>query len=132
MTELTPLEKAIMQVESGGDVNAVGDKHLFNKAYGPLQIRKPCVDDVNRVFDQDYRAEDCKGDLELSIKIFRAYQLIWATPKRIGRAKGIVTDEDRARCWNGGPRGFMKPSTVGYWGKVSKHLPVEPLAENNQ
>lgn len=133
----TPLERAVCIVESGhkdaplGDLDAIGDKHLWNKAHGPMQIRKPYVDDVNRVFDQDYRAEDCQGDLELSIKIFRAYMLIWATPKRIGRAKGIVTDEDRARCHNGGPRGFQKPSTIGYWEKIRPHLPVETLQENN-
>lgn len=117
--ELTPLERAIMQVESGGKLDAIGDKHMSNKAFGPLQIRKPCVDDVNRVFDQDYVAEDCLGDLALSVKIFRSYMLIWATPKRLGRP---VTDEDRARIWNGGPQGFKKASTIFYWKKVDQLL----------
>ena len=38
----------LIAVESGGDPNAVGDKHLTNKAYGVLQIRQPYLDDVNQ------------------------------------------------------------------------------------
>lgn len=122
MIELTPLEKAIVQVESGGKLDAIGDRHLFNKAFGPMQIRKPCVDDVNRVFGTTYKAEDCLNNLEISVDIFRKYMEIWATPKRIIREKGIVTDMDKARIWNFGPRGWANPRSMGYWKKVEKAL----------
>jgi hypothetical protein len=44
---------------------------------------------------------------------------IYAKPERLGRT---VTDEDRARIWNGGPTGYKRKTTKGYWGKVQKHL----------
>lgn len=122
MIELTPLEKAIMQVESGGKLDAIGDKHLVNKAYGPLQIRKLCVEDVNQILGTKYKAQDCLNNLDLSIAIFRAYMARWANERRIVRTKPGVTDQDRARIWNGGPRGWMKPSTEAYWEKVERLL----------
>ncbi len=82
---------ALIQVESRGNDNVVGDKHLKDKAYGSLQIRKPCVQDVNKRYGTNYRAEDCLGNRELSIKI-----------------------------WNGGPKGFKKKSTQAYWEKVRR------------
>ena len=35
---------------------------------------------------------------------------------------GAVTDEARARTWNGGPSGMKKAATVGYWNKVKAAL----------
>lgn len=35
---------------------------------------------------------------------------------------GAVTDEQKARIWNGGPRGMSKQSTAPYWTKVRKAL----------
>jgi hypothetical protein len=43
----------------------------------------------------------------------------YATSKRLGRP---VTDQDRARIWNGGPNGYKKKATLGYWAKVRKEL----------
>lgn len=114
-----PLIQALIQVESGGDDFAVGDKHLKHKAYGCLQIRKPCVDDVNLATGEAYTAEMMRGNRELSIKIFREYMKLYATEKLIGRP---VTDQDRARIWNGGPTGYKRASTLPYWNKVKKHL----------
>lgn len=133
MIELTPLEKAIMQVESQGKLDAIGDKHLVNKAYGAFQIRKPCVEDVKQYTGStiykhedgkvvDIKAENCLNDLELSVWIFRQYMARWANEKRIVRTKPGVTDQDRARIWNGGPRGWMKKSTEHYWSKVQNEL----------
>ena len=45
------------------------------------------------------------GDTQLSVG--------WVAP---------VTDEDRARIWNGGPNGYKKQATVKYWKKVKEHL----------
>lgn len=125
MTTPTPLEKAIIQVESGGDDYAIGDKTLQYSAYGPMQIRWPCVKDVNTRFGTNYRAKMCLGNRPLSIEIFRRYMEIYATPARLGRP---VTDEDRARIWNGGPMGWvnngskLSQNTIAYFRKVEKHL----------
>lgn len=95
-----------------GNDQAVGDRHLKQKAYGCLQIRQPAVDDVNRRYNTNYRAEDCLGDRALSIRICRLYIDMWATERRIGREP---TDEDKARIWNGGPNGWKRSSTENYW-----------------
>lgn len=114
------LVSALIQTESNGNDWAVGDTHLVNKAYGPLQIRKPCLDDVNTVNGTNYRPEEMRGNRKLSIWVFEQYMKIWATEEKIGRP---VTNQDRARIWNGGPRGWMKPQTLSYWSKVLKVAP---------
>ena len=113
------LVDAMIKVESGGDDWAVGDKHLIDKAYGCLQIRKPCVDDVNRVYKTTYTAQGMLGNRRASLDVFDKYLAIYATEKRLGRP---VTDQDRARIWNGGPTGWKRSTTEGYWTKVNKHL----------
>ena len=35
---------------------------------------------------------------------------------------GLKTEEEIARCWNGGPRGINNPATVGYWEKVKDKI----------
>lgn len=128
LDDLSPLERAIVLVESGGKLDAIGDKHLVNKAYGPMQIRKPCVDDVNRIYDQDYTPEDCLNDLELSVKIFRAYTKYWTDRIPAQRQKVPVSDKDRALVWHLGPAGWRtdNPRRVRlgeiYWSKVSREL----------
>lgn len=113
------LVDALIQVESGGNDNAMGDKHLTDKAYGCLQIRKPCVDDVNKVFGTSYKAQDCLGNRQISLYIFNRYMELYAIERKLGRP---VTDEDRARIWNGGPTGYKRDSTIPYWEKVEKLL----------
>jgi hypothetical protein len=117
--EMRKLINVLIQVESGGNDSVIGDRHLVNKAYGCLQIRKPCVVDVNRKLGTNYQAEDCLGNRELSEKIFRTYIGIYATKSRLGREP---TFEDMARIWNGGPRGFTRESTLPYWKKVEEFL----------
>ena len=118
-TDKKDLVSALIEVESQGNDNAIGDHHLADKAYGCLQIRKPCVDDVNRAFGTSYKAQDMLGNRELSKTIFERYMSLYATEKAIGRA---VTDEDRARIWNGGPTGWKRSSTLSYWSKVKALL----------
>ena len=120
-TTKTPktLIDAIIQVESGGDINAVGDKHLKDWAYGCMQIRQPMVDDVNKRFLSKYKAQDCLGNKALSIDIFNKYFEIYNFNK---------TDEARARAWNGGAgwksiygkKGYEKYSKNidDYWAKI--------------
>ncbi len=125
----TPLITALLRVESGskaypqGDDNAIGDKGLPNPAYGPLQVRQPALDDVNRRFGTSYKAIDCLGNRPLSIWVFLRYMDIYATAARLGRA---VTDQDRARIWNGGPNGYKIGPTVGYWGLATKAANKKP------
>lgn len=113
------LVTALIQVESSGNNRAVGDKHLKQKAYGPLQVRQPVCDDINRRYGTSYKAEDCLGNRELSIKLCKQYIDMYATAKRLGHTP---TNEDMARIWNGGPNGFKKVSTEKYWEKVQTVL----------
>lgn len=108
---------ALIQVESGDDDYAIGDRNLTHKAYGCLQIRQPYMDDANAFLGTSYKAQDCLGNRELSIKIFRTY---------MQRYK-LTTDEQKARAHNGGasaarPGTKMNKATDAYWAKVKKLL----------
>jgi len=119
-----PLEKdrliaALIQVESRGNDRAIGDKKKKEKAYGCLQIRKPCVDDVNKHFGTKIKAEDCLGNRALSIWVCQNYLKLYATRERLGREP---REQDRARIWNGGPNGYKISATNVYWSRVQKQL----------
>lgn len=109
------LINAIIQVESRGNDFAIGDVNLVHKAYGSMQIRQPVCDDVNKKFGTKLKAQDMLGNRTLSIDTYKKYISIYAE----GRS-----DEFKARVWNGGPLGFQKTATIGYWEKVKKYLPV--------
>jgi hypothetical protein len=113
------LAKAQIEVESNGNDQAIGDTHLAQKAYGCLQIRQPVCDDVNHRYGTNYQASDCLGNRELSMKIYQDYIGIYATAKRLGHEPA---NEDMARIWNGGPNGYRRSSTLGYWEKVRSAL----------
>ncbi len=124
LAEPTPVDMdrliaALIEHESHGDDKAVGDKHLPAHAYGPLQIRQPCVDDVNKRFGSAYTAKQCLGNRALSIEICKKYMQMYATKERLGREP---TYEDCARIWNGGPHGYKRSSTNAYWAQVKKIL----------
>lgn len=110
---------ALVEVESHGNDRAIGDRHMKDKAYGSLQIRKPCVDDVNQRLGTKHRPEDMLGNRSLSVLVCRTYLERYATKKALGREPSF---EDMARIWNGGPSGWRKQSTLGYWSKVQKVL----------
>ena len=112
---VTPLIACLIHNESGGLDTAIGDKGLANAAYGPLQIRQPCLDDVNKWNGTRYTAAQMLGNRDLSVWVFNAYMRIYATQKRLGRP---VTDQDRARIWNGGPNGYKVAATLAYWNKA--------------
>ena len=115
----TPLQSAVWQVETGrceSDCPA-GDN---GDSIGPLQITVDAWTDVKRDGEQ---YSDC-GGLDYSLVIFERYMLRYATQKRLKRS---VTDEDRARIWNGGPRGVWaegkkKKKLDEYWSKVKKEI----------
>lgn len=109
----------MIHVESGGNARAIGDLHLAQKAYGPLQIRQPVCDDVNRHYGTSFRPEQMLGNFELSIAVMHLYWNIYATRKQLGFEP---TDETRARIWNGGPTGWRRETTEGYWRKVKRAM----------
>ena len=106
------LVAAVHMVETSGRLGPIrGDG---GAALGPLQIHRACWQDANL----PGRYEDC-ADLAYAKRVFAAYMARYATERRLGRP---VTDEDRARIWNGGPSGWKKKATVAYWNKVRKEL----------
>lgn len=106
---------ALVKVESNGDSRAVGDN---GRALGCLQIWSVVVQDVNEVSRVKYTHADAFDPVKARA-ICRAYLARYATAKRLGREP---TDEDFARIWNGGPNGWRKASTLGYWKRVSSVL----------
>jgi hypothetical protein len=106
---------ALTQVESNGKANAIGDQ---GRAKGILQVWQVVIVDVNRAYGTRYVHDDAFSP-DKARDICRKYIDLYATSKRLGRA---VTDEDRARIWNGGPSGWKKVGTIGYWSKVRSAL----------
>ena len=107
------LLSAIMYVESSYNDSAY---RASEDAVGCLQIRKCMVDDVNRILRRQ------KSDLKFtyddrwlrnkSIKMFEVYC----------KHYGLITAEEIARCWNGGPKGMQNEMTAKYWKKVKNQL----------
>ena len=106
---------ALIMIESGGNDLAIGDA---GRAIGPLQIHAAVVADVNRIAGTRLLHSQMTNR-QAAMWVCAVYVNHYATPERIGRP---VTDEDRARCWNGGPIGWKKPATKQYWTKVRRHM----------
>ena len=109
----THLLSAIMYVESSYNDSAYNS---YEDAVGCLQIRKCMVNDVNRILRRqrsDLRfSYDDRWLRNKSIKMFDIYC----------KHYGLITAEQIARCWNGGPRGMQNEMTAGYWEKVKNQL----------
>jgi hypothetical protein len=113
MLNLTALFSAIVAIESGGDVNAVGDG---GKAVGPAQIWTVVVTDCNRISGKHFEDKD-RRSFTKSAEMFQIYT------EHYGKKYGVpVTDEVRAKVWNGGPNGPKKQATEKYWQKVKAKL----------
>jgi len=109
----THLLSAIIHVESSNNDSAY---HKGEDAVGCLQIRQCMVNDVNRILrrqksDKRYVYDD-RWIRYKSIEMFEVYC----------KHYGLITAEEIARCWNGGPRGMQNDMTAGYWKKVQKNL----------
>ncbi len=122
LASLINLMEALILVESGGNDRAIGDRHLKEKAYGPLQIRQPVCDDYNRAHGTKYKAEVMLGNRPLSKKVCQWYLEHYTSVKVLGRKPTL---ENLARIWNGGPSGWKKRSTEKYWVKVNEYLRKE-------
>ena len=109
------LLNAMIMQESAGNNHAIGDNGI---GVGCLQIHPCVVDEVNAKFKPTYSYKD-RFDRKLSKEICKKYLSIWATKKRLGRAP---TNEDYARIWNGGPNGWKKTATKGYWNRLKVRL----------
>lgn len=108
-----PLINALIQVESNGDPNEVGDK---GKAVGVLQLHKVYVDDANRILGEDRYGYDDRKDPAKSIEMFLIVSDHYADHYQ------DWSDQGRARRHNGGPTGHLKDATLGYWKKVEEVL----------
>ncbi len=111
------LVRALIQVESSGNDSCVGDKHMIIPSIGCLQIRPIMVREVNRILkiqqsNKRFKYKD-RWSRNKSIEMFN----IWKD-----HYHPESSDEVIARCWNGGPRGWEKKSTIKYWNKVKKYL----------
>ena len=120
-SQMDKLVDALILQESSGNDYAIGDKKYSSerRAYGCLQIRKTCIDDVNRRYGTTLKAEDCLGNRELSKKVCRAYINMYATQTKLGHKPTL---QDMARIWNGGPNGWKRKATLKYWSQVQARL----------
>tara|TARA_R100001443_G_scaffold116688_3_gene138074 strand:+ start:3461 stop:3952 length:492 start_codon:yes stop_codon:yes gene_type:complete len=111
------LIEALIQVESNGKEDCIGDKHLIIPSVGVLQIRPIMVREVNRILkrlgeDKRYKNKDRYSRIK-SIEMF----IIWRDYHHKDDSDEVIS-----RCWNGGPKGWKRKATLHYWEKVQKAL----------
>jgi len=111
------LIEALIQVESSGKEDCVGDKHLIIPSIGVLQIRPIMVREINRILkiqgkDKRYKNKDRYSRVK-SIEMF----IIWRDYHHKDDSDEVIS-----RCWNGGPKGYKRKKTLHYWNKVQKAL----------
>lgn len=114
---LVLLIPALIQVESAGRVDAIGDN---GQAVGCLQIHESCWKDGLEYFGGNWTYK-LAIDPDKSKTICKSYLTRYglAYEKQTGKK---ATMEVLSRIWNGGPAGWKKQSTVKYWHKVKKEL----------
>lgn len=108
------LVESIIQVESRGNPSAYC---VSEEAVGCLQIRPIMLREVNNILkrsgdEKRYELSD-RWDCEKSKEMFH----IWKNYHH-----KYSDFEKIARNWNGGPLGYKKNSTIGYWKKVEEQL----------
>lgn len=82
-------------------------------AYGMLQIRQPCLDDVNARYGTSVTLEQVQHNRGISRWVCVHYLRMYNADTGYERA---------ARTWNGGPRGPFKQATEPYWHRVKSEL----------
>lgn len=107
----TELWRAICEVESNHNSNAVGDG---GKAAGIAQIWCVVVDDCNRILGRQEFSDADRWSVERSRQMFSVYTKHYCGSN--------WTPERAARIWNGGPRGNEKQGTLVYWSRVQQAL----------
>ena len=92
-------------------------------AYGCLQIRQCCLDDVNRVYKTRITLSQCEKSESVSRWVCVQYLKYWG--KHYEKQTGNdATPEVLARIWNGGPSGWKRKSTQEYWRRVSDEINI--------
>ena len=105
----TNMISALIFVESSGNDSAY---NASEDAVGCLQIRKTMVDDINRILKNKIYTYSDRWNRTKSIEMLKIYCNHY----------NLNTPEQIARCWNGGPRGFVKPQTANYWSRVKNKM----------
>jgi len=108
--EQTQLVNALIQVESNGKDDAVGDN---GNAIGCLQIWKIYHTDAIERSNIGGVYRDC-FKRKYAIRVFDAYMRRYAREAWTG----TLDAEKVARIHNGGPKGYKKEATIKYWKKV--------------
>ena len=117
---LDSLIYGLIPVESGGNVNAVGDQDIpeikGGPAFGILQIRGGVRSAVNVLWKTDYKGKDLLGEkgAELSKKMCRDYFLKVCPQYKAWKATKVEKTEWCARAWNGGIGWEKNYGKVGY------------------
>ena len=103
---LTILIPLLIQVESSGNVNAIGDG---GKAVGCLQIHPVVVEDVNRIYQTKYTEKDRLNKAK-SMSICRLYLKYYGTRYQLktGKKADIYI---LASMWCAGPDGYKQIKT---------------------
>lgn len=116
-TESEILFRAICKVESNNNPKAIGDRHLRGReAVGIAQIRPILVYETNRLIGYNKFILIDRYSISKSKEIFEIYLSKWGKEKTI---------EQKARIWNGGPKGDKKKATLKYWQKIQKGIEMK-------
>lgn len=122
-TLLKILIPILIQIESGGNNNAIGDG---GRAVGCLQIHKIMVDDVNRItaYRKDIKCDSFTYDDrydEIFSRSMCIHYLNHYGPKRISKDNTELENlVILGRMWNAGPNGYKKKCTLPYARKIRK------------
>lgn len=106
---INDLLDAMTQVESGGDVNAVGDQ---GRSIGPLQIQ--------RGYWRDARVPGRYEQVRTPAYARRVVVAYWHRYCADALRRGDF--ETLARVHNGGPAGARKAATKPYWDRTRKQM----------
>ena len=113
LSGLTSIMSILKQVETNGDVNAIGDN---GRSYGILQIQRSVLSDVNRVYGTNYKHKDM-FDEKASEEVFMLY-LCLGKEKFLKKHCRFPTEEELVRMWNGGIyKGYTYKQTKKYYKK---------------
>lgn len=115
---------ALKLVETGSR-SGVGVKGDRGNALGPLQIWKAYHQDAAERDRSLTSYQLCLTSRAYSERVVRAYMRRYApaAAARLKAGTATLADVQRvARIHNGGPRGYRKRATLGYWRKVQAAL----------
>ncbi len=99
-------------VESGNNPKKIGDN---GRAYGILQIHKEVIDDVNQIYHTNFEHKDAFDERKSEI-ICKLYLMHYGSKLQ----DNLLTENNLARIWNGGPKGYLKQATLSYVKKLNK------------